>query len=665
MISDNTSTSAQSLLGWGDKNLEVGYFGLTMVAGDIVIELGSDNITTVSPTRLDDQLWHHLAVRYSHQLDEDNFQLFIDGENTPLIFPAQITQLATTENSDNQSGLTLAEAPMDDTDFIGAISDLKLYDTALSEERIKKLFKDQHAQIEENLILHYTLSERAEDNQTIEDNTANAIDASLSNPQLFEIYHGAQKHTARQHIGLYPASNPLDNQPVLSAAYLIDSEASTCPDTVDNADATQLTDYIFKIASQEGFFRFVDNGSSIIFHSDTQYPGTSLKQKSLVRAVSVSTPPDGEAHCRIDPELVFSDLSARACSFQSAYVHLQPSLSYPAFLSDTEIALFIDGAVSNKEDNHTSFEMIPFDHDAGLTATYHHQKQLLEINAENRALTGAEWQQLLRTIGYQNSLQETENPRIVVFSLGAPAFFHSDDTISYTRFVDRSDNTSFDFSDALEEAEQTLLCSMPGYLATPIGYAEMHALARLSLAEDTDNTRWIRGWLGGADNDTEGDWKWLSGAQEGQIFWKGNGANGEPVDTDGQPASVNSRTTHRIGFDDPQINPSFPLGQLEPLLDNTSQNIHFTAWGRREGTITYPDNQTASHDYLMMSVDSNFRSLWANHPADETCIDSTDENALFTPCGYFLQWAGKDPETEPTLAIRRDILLSDQQDICP
>ena len=194
---------------------------------------------------------------------------------------------------------------------------------------------------------------------------------------------------------------------------------------------------------------------------------------------------------------------------------------------------------------------------------------------------------------------------------------------------------------------------------------EMHALARLSLAEDTDNTRWIRGWLGGADNDTEGDWKWLSGAQKGQIFWKGNGANGEPVDTDGQPASVNSRTTHLIGFDDPQTNPSFPLGQLEPLLDNTSQNIHFTAWGRREGTITYPDNQTASHDYLVMSVDSDFRSLWANHPADETCIDSNDENALFTPCGYFLQWAGKDPETEPVLAIRRDILLSDQQDICP
>ena len=46
---------------------------------------------------------------------------------------------------------------------------------------------------------------------------------------------------------------------------------------------------------------------------------------------------------------------------------------------------------------------------------------------------------------------------------------------------------------------------------------------------------------------------------------EGNGANGEPVDADGQPASVNSRTTHRIGFDDPQINPSFPLGQLNPV----------------------------------------------------------------------------------------------------
>ena len=103
------------------------------------------------------------------------------------------------------------------------------------------------------------------------------------------------------------------------------------------------------------------------------------------------------------------------------------------------------------------------------TATYHLQKQLLEINAENRALTGAEWQQLLRTIGYQNSLQETENPRIVVFSLGHP-FFHSDDTISYMRFVDRSDNTSFDFSDALEEPNKPcyVLCR---YLATPIGYA--------------------------------------------------------------------------------------------------------------------------------------------------------------------------------------------------
>ena len=66
----------------------------------------------------------------------------------------------------------------------------------------------------------------------------------------------------------------------------------------------------------------------------------------------------------------------------------------------------------------------------------------------------------------------------------------------------------------------------------------------------------------------------------------------------------------------------------------------------------------------MMSVDSNFHSLWANHPADETCIDSTDENALFHAMWVFSTMGGKGPETEPTLAIRRDILLSDQQDIC-
>ena len=109
---------------------------------------------------------------------------------------------------------------------------------------------------------------------------------------------------------------------------------------------------------------------------------------------------------------------------------------------------------------------------------------------------------------------------------------------------------------------------------------------------------------------------------------------------------------------------SHPLSLLEITLDNDSEAAEFTAWAYQQDALNPPDNMTADADYLVMSIDSNARSLWANQPQDTGCLAETEEGAVFSACGYFQQFEDNASGTLPVLALRRTLDISDRQHLC-
>ena len=97
-------------------------------------------------------------------------------------------------------------------------------------------------------------------------------------------------------------------------------------------------------------------------------------------------------------------------------------------------------------------------------------------------------------------------------------------------------------------------------------------------------------------------------------------------------------------------------------LEDQNQSARFTAWATGADNISFPDDSAETADYLMMSVDSQFRSLWANRRDDAACHDIMPD-ASFAPCGYFIEWGGLS-QNQPELAETRTISLDDWAQIC-
>jgi hypothetical protein len=65
---------------------------------------------------------------------------------------------------------------------------------------------------------------------------------------------------------------------------------------------------------------------------------------------------------------------------------------------------------------------------------------------------------------------------------------------------------------ANEYANSHTYQGMPGYLAT------LTSAAELEFARQHFNDRG-ESWLGGSDRDVEGDWRWVTGPEAGELFW--------------------------------------------------------------------------------------------------------------------------------------------------
>jgi gliding motility-associated-like protein len=135
----------------------------------------------------------------------------------------------------------------------------------------------------------------------------------------------------------------------------------------------------------------------------------------------------------------------------------------------------------------------------------------------------------VKDVNFITTATNVENEKGFSFSIDEANYLPS--TNNFYEFVEDLDIT---WSNAKIAAERRTLFGRPGYLATLTSQEEAGFAGKQAPGT---------GWIGGSDEEREGEWKWVTGPEAGTIFWNGavNGSspnfafwnNNEPNDFGG------------------------------------------------------------------------------------------------------------------------------------
>ncbi len=141
----------------------------------------------------------------------------------------------------------------------------------------------------------------------------------------------------------------------------------------------------------------------------------------------------------------------------------------------------------------------------GLSSSWDNSTKILSISGSGSA---SDYQTALRNVKFETSAA-AEDTRTIDFILGDGIGLMIDGEQHYYEVIDNGGSISWDNARSAALAKRFGLAQ--GYLATVTSQNENDYLAE-KVSADT--------WIGAADSETEGIWKWMDGPEAGTQFWE-------------------------------------------------------------------------------------------------------------------------------------------------
>ncbi|MEQ6391021.1 hypothetical protein RZN22_17185, partial [Bacillaceae bacterium S4-13-58] len=152
-----------------------------------------------------------------------------------------------------------------------------------------------------------------------------------------------------------------------------------------------------------------------------------------------------------------------------------------------------------------SGDALVYSDQSGISGSYNQDNGVLTLSGE---ATVEQYEDALQSITFETTALDSTQ-RQISFTIGKALYF--DPTQHFYEFVEAEGIT---WHDAKTAASAKSFYGRQGYLAT-VTTEEENAFV-------TEKSRGA-GWLGASDADSEGVWEWVTGPENGQQFWQGDG----------------------------------------------------------------------------------------------------------------------------------------------
>jgi gliding motility-associated-like protein len=153
---------------------------------------------------------------------------------------------------------------------------------------------------------------------------------------------------------------------------------------------------------------------------------------------------------------------------------------------------------------HPTIKANPFDPTTGI---------LKLVSQTGSSIPYSDFEEAIKDVQFSNSSTSPSGIRTFSISLGSGQLSYLPRNKHFYEYVA---NPGITWANAKAAAALKNYYGLQGYLATLTAADE----AQLAGAQAPGN-----GWIGGSDAETEGVWKWVTGPENGTVFWNG-GANG-------------------------------------------------------------------------------------------------------------------------------------------